>query len=313
MPSPVYKRAPSEELKALLSPGGGLKSLVDINKQEVNRTELDVHFRPGDEIQVYCGRTRVLKAKRLQRPKGYVKVEASYTYTKQPCAKGLFRRWHIDEPGFREAIDHYLNDVKVGPSWILGEGKVQEQWSQVNVPWMPWIPFDREGVLGGPHPVGMDYPQVLAAFDQLTELSRRDGWDTLEATGREIDQLAVDSKGQLVLLELKDGSKSEAKVYYSPFQLLQYVWEWDTALKDVRNDLQEVIDARVAVKLTPWDVPKLAGGIRPAVGFGLDAPRGETRLNYERVLDVVNKHLPCGVKPIETWAFTNAGPTRLAI
>ena len=139
----------------------------------------------------------------------------------------------------------------------------------------------------------------------------KSGRSNLPNQGRELDQLAIDPVGRLVLLELKDGAKSDAEVYYSPLQLLQYIWEWHTALEAVRGDLQAVIDARVAVKLTPRYVPQFTGRIRPAVGFGLDTPNGDTKLYYEEVLGVVNQHLPDGVKPIETWAFTNVGPTRL--
>ena len=96
-------------------------------------------------------------------------------------------------------------------------------------------------------------------------------------------------------------------MYYAPFQLLQYVWEWHSALKAVQGDLQKMIDARKRVGLTPQDVPDLTGGIRVAVGFGHDTPGGDTKPRYKKVLDIVNQHLPSGVGPIETWKYTDAG------
>ena len=243
---------------------------------------------------------------------GQVDLTAYPTYKNQPCGQSFLRTWRADEPGFKDALGRYLTTVTVRPRWTRGEGAIQEQWSQIN---MPWTPFDREGVLGGPHPVGRDFPQVQVALDQLMELSRRDGWGTPEATGRELDQLAIDQQGRLVLLELKDtskrsnGSKNDAKVYYSPFQLLQYVWEWHAALEAVRNDLQAIVEARVKVGLTSRDVPKLTGGIRAIIGFGPDSRSPEVKRRYRMVMNVANKHLPDDVGPIETWEYTDTGPS----
>ena len=68
-------------------------------------------------------------------------VKAHNTYSKQPCAEGLFSRWLGVEDDFGEKIDAYLNNVKINPRFTQGEGAVQSQWSRVT---KPWIPFDRE-------------------------------------------------------------------------------------------------------------------------------------------------------------------------
>ena len=305
MSTPAYKRAPSEESRILLSPGGFLGSIVQVANQRVSGHHHDVHFRRGDEVDVYRGQTTLVKIKVTGN--GEVDLRGTHhTYKSQPSGQVFLRSWRIDEPGFGEGLHRYLNDVQVNPRHTKGEGLVQEHWSQVKD---CWVPFDREAVLEGHRPV---CPKILAAFNNLTDLAKLKRWEPPNATGTKLDQLAVDEEGQLVLLELKDGTKSNAKVYYSPFQLLQYIWEWHIALEDVRTDLQAVIDARAKVGLTPINVPKLTGGIRPAVGFGVVTPRGNTQLNYERVLDIVNEHLPRGVKPIETWAITTTGPVKLA-
>ena len=314
--TPVYDRAPSQELQELLSPGRLLASLVELASREVSGHHHDVQLRVNDEVHVYRGHARLVTAKRLA--SGGVNLTAHHTYANQPCAKGLFRRWQVDETGFRDALNQYLSTVKVGQSWIIGEGTVQEQWSQVRE---PWIPFDREGVLGGCHERGSDFPALVAAHSDVNDLARSNGWPLpkakgmsidQKAEGMSIDQLAIDPQGRLVLLELKDASKTNAEVYYSPFQLLQYVWEWHGALEAVRNGLQAVINARVAVGLTPQGVPLLTGGIRASVGFGPDRRSPEMKRRYEMVLEVVNRHLPEGMGPIETWAFTDAGPSLVA-
>ena len=303
-PGPFYDRAPSHELQALLSPGGFLAPLVGLAGRKAGGHYHDVHFLDKNEVRVYRGLTRLVTVKKTF--DGAVRLTADSTYKTQPCGRSFLRPWRVDEPGFGEELDGYLENVKVRPSFLLNEGKVQEQWSKINA---PWVPFDREGVLGGPPALGRDFPQVQAALEQLTSLAQNGGWPPPKATGSKIDQLAIDPVGRLVLLELKDASKSTAEVYYSPFQLLQYVWEWHGALEAVRNDLQAVIDARVAVGLTPDDVPALTGGIRASVGFGSDERSSEVKRRYEQVLKIVNDHLPADVGPIETWAHTDTGPS----
>ena len=98
-----------------------------------------------------------------------------------------------------------------------------------------------------------------------------------------------------------------------PFQLLQYAWEWHGALEEVRADLQELIDARLSVGLTPAGIARLTGGLRAVVGFGTDNRTDEVRRRYGMVLDIVNRYLPPRVAPLETWEHTKqwATPSRL--
>ena len=222
-PSPVYKRAPSEELKALLSPGGFLFPIVQLAKQKVSGHHHDVHFRRNDEVYVYRGHSAVLQIRRYKRD-GDLKVTADDKYKRTPFPERIFGRWSLNENGFEEALCHYLSKVDVAGSFTLGEGDIQLRWSQVT---QPWTPFDREAVLSYGNYAKGEERENARKFDQVAEARielEKCGWAKLPKPGRELDQLAIDQYGQLVLLELKDGSKSDAEVYYSPFQLLQYIW-----------------------------------------------------------------------------------------
>ena len=130
-------------------------------------------------------------------------------------------------------------------------------------------------------------------------------------TRLELDQLAVDSAGNLVLPEIKKASSSAQTVCYAPFQLLQNVWEWHRALNTVRSSIQELLDARVELGLSPRGVPPVAGGIRAVVGFGEDEPRGEVRRRYSKVLRISNRLLPADVPPIETWSLAHGQPAQV--
>lgn len=101
------------------------------------------------------------------------------------------------------------------------------------------MPFDREAVLSYSD---ADESVSERRFEKVeaarTELSSRKHWSLEVPVGRtrgEVDQLAVDPRGSLVLIELKNASASPDSVYYSPLQLLSYVWEWHTAYESVRE------------------------------------------------------------------------------
>ena len=302
--SPAYCRAPSKALRRALA-DGMLSPLLALQGRKLHGCELDVHLRAGDEVHVYCGLTRPVTVR--YRPTG-IRVFAAESYGRQACARPLFGQWRVDRAdarAFAHALSTYLDGVEVAPRWTRGEGRVQSAWSRVVE---PWIPFDREAVLAYPSTAERnaerEFEQVHRARQRIEEFRRSRGWAGLPRPGGEADQLAVGTDGALVIIELKDASKSGA--YYAPLQLLQYVWEWDKAFTIVRQGLQSLVDARVELGLTPPAVPRIGRRIRALVGFGEDRRSREVRRRYDTVLDAVNAHLPPNIRNIETWAWNPA-------
>ena len=321
-----YERVPSRRLCQALAPDGFLAPLLV--ERTVAGVGLEQHLRRGDEVHLYCGLTCLVKGG--LEGSGSVWIESHRRYACQPCASRLFRQkrkkrvsrdyrrdsWSVGEPGLAEALDTFLTGVRVDRRQTR-EGAIQARWSRIGE---PWIMIDKEAALAYPSAAARDrllkkafHPSVKEARSELMALAlsrrslpkRRDRWamppdpkDSLK-----LDQLAVDPAGNLVLVEVKDASGSPSKIYYAPFQLLQNVWEWHFALDEVRESLQELLDARVDLGLTSPATPAVSGGIRAAVGFGDDGRSGEVRRRYAQVLAVANAHLPPGVAPIETWVL----------
>lgn len=314
--APSYRRAPSEDFMCLLKQGP-LSPLLDLETQKIADRHHDVHLRNGDEVHVYCGLTRLVAAKRRGRD-GKIEVSAHNAYASQRCAKGLFRVWSEEDNGsFATALNRYLEKVCVASRHTEKEGEVQTTWSRVR---SPWTAFDREAVLSYENEQqaeeGRKFSEVERARSSLKTIAvERPGgrWMEPPLPGKELDQLAVDSEGNLVLIELKHAARdgNSAEIYYSPLQLLQYIHEWRRALgwSSVWQDLQKLIDARVELRLMP-EVPQLTGGLRAAVCFGSDGRSKEVKRRYYEVLGIVNAHLPPSVRPIETWKFEDGGEPR---
>ncbi len=202
-----YDRAPTPALLELLADGGLLGPVRA--RWSVAGLPLDLQFREGDEIHLYCGLTRLVVARRQR---SGVRLEAASTYTSQACAGGLFRTWRAGEAGFGEALGAYLAGVVVGERWVRKEGLVQAAWMALRE---PWVTLDREAVLGRPSSAArteaLDLPAVRAAHEAVDALAVAGGWKrpAVNQRANELDQLAIDPAGRLVLVELKDARSSE--------------------------------------------------------------------------------------------------------
>ena len=65
---PVYDRVPSCQLRGLLVSGGFLAPLLQ--ERTVAGVRLDVHLRRGDEVDLCCGLTCLVKSREYQNPWG---------------------------------------------------------------------------------------------------------------------------------------------------------------------------------------------------------------------------------------------------
>ncbi len=311
---PTYKRAPSSDFMEFLKKGL-LSPLLHLGDGTIAGRHHDVHLRIGNEVHVYTGLTRLVTAK-LRRDRK-IEVSAHETYAGQTCAEGLFRVWSEEDyegRSFSIALSRYLEQVCVASRHTEKEGSVQTIWSRVT---SPWTPFDREAVLSYENEQQARNSREFSEVEQARLLLKtiaagRSGrrWQEPPSSGKELDQLAVDEKGNLVLIELKHAARvgNSAEIYYSPLQLLQYIHEWKRALGSlsIGRDLQELIDARVSLGLTP-EAPQLTGSLRAAVCFGNDGRSEEVKRRYYETLGIANAHLPSDAGPIETWKFEDGG------
>jgi hypothetical protein len=302
-----YDRAPSPALLALLDTGRLLAPLR--HPWNVAGVPLDLQFREGDEVHLYCGLTRLVAARRHA---GGVSLDASPAYKGQPCAVGLFRVWRDGEHGLDEALRTYLDGVAVDPRWVRKEGLVQAAWMGISE---PWVTLDREAVIGrtstAARDQALDVPAVRSAFEAVDALAVAGGWKRPAAPkgSNELDQLAVDPEGRLVLVELKAASSGEVAV--APLQALRYVWEWHAALDAVLPALRALLTARRAVGLVPESTPDLTGALRAVVAWADGSPSAEVQRRLCDVKRVVDAHLPDDVGEIEVWSLPDGRPVRV--
>ena len=226
---PSFNRAPSCMLQAVLAQGS-LSPLLSLRDRKVAGGHLNVRLRIDNQVHVYCGLTRLVVV--TLKTTGTIRVDASKSYSEEECAKEFFGLWQKDQINgqeFERRLRGYLESVVVDSRWV---------------------PFDRESVVGYASPPERQRPRSLGAVaearDRVDAFRKSEKWAKLPERGKEFDQLAVNPYGHLVVIELKDASTRD--VYYAPLQLLQYVWEWQSAFEAVRDAVQNLLDVRIAME-----------------------------------------------------------------
>lgn len=308
---PSYDRAPDQEMDGLCN--DLLAPLIKLHghaRAEKHDLPLDVHFRRR-ELHVYCGHARLVKAEYLPSRK-QVDIRGEYAAESPLFKKG----WQVEE-NVEPALCQFLAEVDIKDK-ACREGALQARWASATPPWTsatpPWTMIDREARLRFPNKEAReDFDRQVEstigpARQVIREISRsRTGlsWREPDKGGGQVDQLAVDDKGNLVLIEIKDAKSSDSsRLFYAPLQLLKYVLIWHQALRRLTlwNQLLALVDSRQRHGLAPKELV-LTGGIRTAVCFGEFQPSDEVKRRFYEVLGVVNAFRPAGVQPIEVWEF----------
>lgn len=258
---------------------------------------LDLQLREGDRAALYCGRARILT---VRSDGDGLALGAHPTYASQPCARALMRTWRRGERGLEDALGTYLGGVAIRPAFTAGEGAIQARWMQLQ---QPWIPLDREAIIGGGTTPGA---QVQEATRRVRELGP--AWRQVQEPrgANEVDLLAIDPAGRVVLVELKKGRASD--LYHAPLQLLRYAWEWAQKVGDLLPGLQRLVVARQHLGLLPVELPALTGALRLALAWGEEPPSTEVLRRLYRVRDQVERFLPPGTGPMEMWHLEGGGP-----
>lgn len=324
-----YERAPGPQLVGLFNQRQLLHSLRHplACTVEGHPVRLDVQFREGNAVALYCGHTCVL---RLELSGTDIVPSAHPTYLNQDPSRSLHRRWSTTTPGgdtaFSTALHAYLGGLQVHRRWTREEGAVQVRWlgkdpcAQGRPPWQS---IDREAVLGYADTEERSRALLSAGLGEAQQAVRiaaeQSRWAMLENTpgSNEVDQLGISGEGtDLVLAELKAASGTTP--YYAPLQVMRYTAEWLAALRGPSGDA--ILDGVNALLDAKRKAGLLAAGpsltrtprLRPVVAFN-EAPSAEVLERLFRVAELVRGFVPGAalqVAPLEVWCWPDAAPPR---
>jgi hypothetical protein len=229
-----YNRTLSDAFSKLIEAGGDLRWLFDFVK---NQEDLDFQIGRNNYrewISVYRGTTSIIKilhSKDLTK----IKVEGAPSYKKMIpslySSKTIYDNFHKEleviirmiqgEPKF----DKYYNNKKEG----YYQNILSRKYGICGLPTDDFVIIDKEAVVGYKDedekailmgPIQKKYKDLHKEIS-VSNPKLYGKYDGKKNTGNELDFLALDKNGNILLIEFKD-RESPAGIYFSPMQIGMY-------------------------------------------------------------------------------------------
>lgn len=267
-----YNRTVSREFKEQLL--GPLKLLMDSRNldEDGERYLFDVHLRERDILMVYCGTTRVINC-HYNDGNNSLRFSAHRTYREELAPlQGIWSCGDSEQmkclaPKLRAYFKGIRNRVSPRHYWNQKEGFWQNKlcvdyglgWEEKD----KWLILDREVVIGFETeedrqeiltPLTEPYTKLVNSFQEKDP--RRWGTPGEMHFGNELDILAVDSKGNLVCVELKHGTNTSG-IYWGPYQLAVYEGLAQFAREQVVSGAKNLLRQKIDLGLLPKEAEQI--------------------------------------------------------
>ena len=273
-----YNRVLDPEVESMLAEDGELRFLIT-DAPELSPNDpyaLDIQIREGNQVMYYNGTTRVLT---LQFRRKYnnapvtIKASAAAAYGNYEESEREFndlmkekKVWSLFEiPEFKLAWQAYLKAaIKAANDRYYKNGREGFWQNRLCVEfgrnWTPssdWLVIDRECVIGFDNSddktkhyekafkPAMSIKGALQASD-----SKKWGNPDKKGFGDEVDMLAIDKSGDLIVIELKHGVNT-AGIYWGPLQAGVYHAAFKDAPPEVLQGIQCLIAQKIKLGLLP--------------------------------------------------------------
>lgn len=267
-----YARKLAKRVEESMLPSGALRFLIDVALE--NRDDpyaLDIQLREGNELMYYHGTTCLLTIRISNRNSTLdITATAHEAYGQHAECRAeyaaLMKTWRITESAtLEQAVRFYLPKAIRAADARYYDNKKEGYWqNRLCVRFGPrwrcddeWLILDRECVLGFDTSGEKTdfYAQArekFAAFRRQLQDEDSTTWGQItdKGFGDELDLLAIDPAGRLVVLELKHGSNA-AGIYWGPLQTYFYGDAFTSVLGEIRDDLLNLAHQKIRLGLLP--------------------------------------------------------------
>jgi hypothetical protein len=314
-----YNRTISKELASLLETGGELRWLFDFVK---NHNELD--FLIGKNISkewvsIYRGLTRIISI--LPDSKTTVLIKAADKY--KSISPNLYGKKSVNEK-FQNDIEHLITQIEQNSQFDRyyknkKEGYYQNELSKkfgmCGNPDTDFVIIDKEAVIGYSDQAEKDnlLGNIQQKYKQLQkEISllnpERYGKDLgKKAIGNELDFLALDKEGNILLIEYKHGTNTSG-IYLSPLQIGMYN---DIFTSFPKNELEhavlEMLEQKQKIGLINpnWKKPNSIKDIIPVLIISEFNYKSSAKTKFDEILQFARKQLGASfLNNLQTFNFT---------
>lgn len=298
-----YNRTLTDEFSELIEPKGNLRWLFDYVK---NRDDLDFLIGKSDKkqwISVYRGLSRILTIKPTRNSKK-IRVEAAKAYRRITPEiygeKSLSYNFKDELESLRhlvekeEKFDRYYKNQKEG----FYQNILSRKYGILGSENDEFVIVDKEAVIGYKDISEKEekYEGIQRKYKELQRAvsennPKRYGSKIDEKSiGNELDFLALDKEGNILLIEYKHGTNTSG-IYLSPLQIGMYYDLFTTYPKEDLDDaIRKMIEQKKRIGLinSKWKVPKIKG-IVPVLIISDYNDKSSSKQKYDEVLGFIRQ------------------------
>lgn len=314
-----YNRTISKELSGLLETGGELRWLFDFVK---NHKELDFLIGKNNSkewISVYRGLTRIISVLPINNTSVLIDADDKY----KTISPSLYGQKSLSA-NFQNEIEYLITQIEQNSKFNRyyknkKEGYYQNELSKIfgicGKPDTDFVIIDKEAVIGYSNQAEKD--NLLGSIQQKYKQLQREisvlnperyGKDLgKKAIGNELDFLALDKEGNILLIEYKHGTNTSG-IYLSPLQIGMYN---DIFTSFPKNELEiavfEMLEQKQKIGLINqnWKKPNCIKDIIPVLIISEFNYKSSAKTKFDEILKFTRKQLGSSfLNNLQTYNFT---------
>ena len=301
-----YNRKISDSFSKLIENGGELRWLFDYVK---HREDLDFLIGKNNStewISVYRGLTRIL---RIKPESGFreIYIDAAHKY------KGIASDLGVDIYGVKPVAFNFQENLEKLIKQTESDSKLNRYYTNKKEGYYQnvlsrkygicgrsqdaFVIIDKEAVIGYANQKQKDslLGQIQRKYKELQkDISQRYGYSIeKKAIGNELDFVALDKEGNILLIEYKHGTNT-AGIYLSPLQIGMY---YDLFNSLQREDLQcavnEMIDQKQKIGLVNpyWQRPADVKDVIPVLIISDYNYKSSAKLQFDEILQFLRTQI----------------------
>jgi hypothetical protein len=313
-----YNRTISNDLSSLLEENGQLRWLFDFVK---NHKELDFLIGKNNSkewVSVYRGLTRIVSIKLI---KTSISIDGADSY--KGISKNLYGIKSVND-NFQNDIENLITKIEQNKQFDryyknkkegFYQNELSKKFGMCGNPDADFVIIDKEAVIGYSNQSQKDnlLGKIQQKYKQLQrEISvlnpERYGNDLgKKAIGNELDFLALDKEGNILLIEYKHGTNTSG-IYLSPLQIGMYNDIFTNfPKKELEIAVFEMLEQKQKIGLINpnWKKPNFIKDIIPVLIISEYNYKSSAKTKFDEILQITRKQLGASfLNNLQTFNFT---------